>query len=192
MLNSCDRSHIHQTNMSLRCHSCPGNGIAYFCNGLLSRISARMSRGRVFEPEQHVRIWHRNGGYNKKSNIALTDTGTDESFIRRSIVEELELETKQIAPITLTPFNNQPFIVSERVQPIWRFHKGSWRHQEFAFFVLSEIPGDRDMVLGNIARKELGIDLRVSGALVAHEETQGSFLPSLSRMSSLDTNVGLT
>lgn len=142
----------------------------------------------VFEHEQSVRIWHRSGQYDKKSRILLTDTGASDNFISRSIVEELELETTPIIPTTIA-FAGQNFIVSERVQPKWQFHKGSWRHQEFSFLVISDIPDDRDMLLGNIARKELKIELRISGPLVALEDYGGLSWPS-SRMSSLFVNVG--
>lgn len=158
--------------MSLSNHSCPSYGKAYF-HDRLSRLSARMSRGMVFQHEQYVRIWHQSGQYVKKFNIMLTDTGANENFIRRSIVEELELKTTRITPTTIVTLNEHNFTVSERVQPMWQFQKGSWRHQEFPFWVLAEIPGDRDMVLGNIARKELKIELRISGSFTAQEDYGG-------------------
>lgn len=127
----------------------------------------------VFEHEQFVRVWHRSGEYDKKFNILLTDTGANENFICHSIVKELELEITPITPTILTAFDGNRFTVSESVQPIWQFHKGSWRHQEFSFFVISEIPGDRDMLLGNIARKELKIELRIPGTLTAQEDYGG-------------------
>ena len=150
--------------------------MAYFRHRFVSRLSARKSHGMAIHPEQFVRIWHRNGQDYKEYRIALIDTGADISLIRRSIVEELELETTQITPTALTALDNHVFSVSERVQPKWQLHIGSLRHQEFPFFVVSEIPGDRDMLLGNIARiDELGIGLWAPGALVAQEDHQGLF-----------------
>ena len=164
--------------------------MAYLRDRLVARLSARKSHGIALDPDEYVRIWHRNGRDYKEFRIALIDSGADVSLIRRSIVEELELETTRVTPTTLTALDNHVFSVSERVQPKWQFHIGSWRHQEFPFFVVSEIPGNRDMVLGNIARIELGIEFRVSGALVAQEDHQGLFQPFLSRMSSLIINAG--
>ena len=190
-LNPCDLPHTHHTKMSLRNHPCPSYSMAYPCDRFVSRLSARKSHGIAVDPDELVRIWHRNGRDCTEFRIALIDSGADVSFIRRSIVEALELETTPVTPQTLTALDNHVFSVSERVQPKWQFHIGSCPHQEYSFYVVSEIPGDRDMVLGNIARIELGMEgFWASGALVAQDDHQGLFQPFLSRMSSLIINAG--
>ena len=177
--------------MSLRNHPCPSSSMAYLRDRFVSRLSTRKSHGIAVDPDEFVRIWHRNGRNYIEFRIALIDSGADVCLIRRSIVEELELETTQVDPTTLTALDNHVFSVSERVQPKWQFHISSWWHQEFPFFVVSEIPGNRDMVVGNVARIELGMEgFWASGALVAQEEHQGLFQPFLSRMSSLILNAG--
>ena len=174
-MNPCGLPHTHQTKMSLRNRSCPSYSMAYFRDPFVSRLSARKSHGMAINEDQHVKIWHRDGQGYKEKRMALIDSGTDESFIRRSIVEELELETTRIPPTALTAFDGCVFTVSERVQPMWRFHIGSLRHQEYSFFVVPNIPGNRDMVLGNIARIDLGIEFHAPGVLVAHEDYEGLF-----------------
>lgn len=174
-MNPCDLAHIHQTKVSLRNHSCPSYRMAYLRDRVVSPFSARKSHDIVLGSEELVKIWYGNGVDCKPKRIMLLDSGADESFICRSIVEELGFETTWTPPTTFTAFNGQVFTVSERVQPKWQFHKGSRRHQEYPFFVVPEIPGNKDMVLGEIAMSCLGIGFRASGVLTAQEDYAGLF-----------------
>ncbi len=134
-----------------------------------------------------MKVWHSSGRYDRVY-LALIDTGADENFIRRSVVEELELDISPIAPTTFKVLHGT-FEVSERVQPKWQFRKGSKQHVDFPFFVVTEIPNDTHMVLGNIIRKEMRIDFQVpKSALVAHEAFEGAFYLYWSRLLSLIIN----
>lgn len=189
-LNPCDLPHVHHTKMSLRNHPRSSYSMAYLRDRFVSRLSARKSHGIALDEDEFVRIWYRDGRNYKESRIALIDSGADVCLIRRSIVEELELETTWVTPTTLTALDKHLFSVSERVQPKWQFHKISGQQQEFPFFVVDNIPGNRDMVVGNIARKCLEIGLWAPEALVAHEDYEGLFQPFLSRLSGMIINAG--
>ena len=133
-------------------------------------LDSTQASSREFERDEFVRVWHHSGGWYRDLRIALIDTGSDESFIRGSLVEELELVTRRVRPASLTPIGPR-FEVNELVRPTWQFHGDTRRHQNYDFFVLTDIPGDRDMLLGDIARGELGIKLQQSGlALPVHED----------------------
>ena len=138
-------------------------------------LDSTQASSRDFERDEFVRVWHHSGRWYKDLRIALIDTGSDESFIRSSLVKELELVTRQVRPASLTPLGPR-FEVSELVRPTWQFEGDSRRHQDYDFFVLPDIPGSRDMLLGEIARGELGIKLQQSGlALPVHEDYEGMF-----------------
>ena len=136
-------------------------------------LDSTQASSREFERDEFVRVWDHSGRRYKDLRIVLIDTGSDENFIRGSLVEELELVTRRVRPASLTPLGPR-FVVSELVRPTWQFHGDSRRHQDYDFFVLPDIPGDRDMLLGDIARGELGIKLQQSGlALPVHEDYEG-------------------
>ena len=122
-----------------------------------------------------MKVWHSSDEY-YQTYIAVIDTGSNESFISRAIVEQLHLDTSRTEPASFTPLGGLDLRVSERVQPSWQFDIGSRRHHQFPFFVVPELPGDIDMLLGNIPRQELGISLS-SGALVVHEKRGGLSKP---------------
>ena len=138
-------------------------------------LDSTQASSREFERDEFVRVWHHSGRRYRDLRIALIDTGSDENFIRASLVEELELVTRRVRPASLTPLGPR-FEVSELVRPTWQFHNDSRRHQDYDFFVLPDIPGNRDMLLGDIARGGLGIRLQQSGlALPVHEDYEGIF-----------------
>ena len=122
---------------------------------------------------QVVIVWHSNGEDNE-SYGALLDTGTDKSLITRALVWDLNLEIKKMEePIILTSFGHT-FTVSEYVQPRWKFKKGEYLQEDFRFLVYTELVKDIDMIVGNIAMRELGINLVSTKALTAHEHCGGS------------------
>ena len=138
-------------------------------------LDSTQASSREFERDEYVRVWHQSSRCYRDLRIALIDTGSDENFIIGSLVEELELVTRPVRPARLTPFGPQ-FVVSELARPTWQFHGDSRRYQDFDFFVITDIPGNRDMLLGNLARMELGIKLQQSGlALPVHEDYEGMF-----------------
>ncbi len=136
-----------------------------------------------------MRVWHSSGQYDNEY-LALIDTGSKENFILRSVVEDLELRTMRKFPMTIKTLAGHKVEVSECVQPMWKFSTSSRRHQEYPFHVVPEIPSGIDMVLGNIAREDMGIELRDNGsALIAHEDPEGSFHPFSSSMLGLIVNA---
>ena len=160
----CFSDHICHTKISTR-----------FGRLRVLRLGARKSHSSELQPEEYVRVWHRNREHCREFRMALIDTGSHENFIRRSLVEERELEIRRVPPVRLTPFG-PPFEVSEAVRPTWQFYGDPKLHQDYDFLVVPEIPGDRDMLLGNIARGELGITLQRSWpALPVHEDHEGMF-----------------
>lgn len=128
---------------------------------------------RKIETLQIVTLWHRSGHW-LKSFLALFDTGTHENFIAQSVVDELDFDIEQFPPRSLEGMEKRTYIVNKRVRPILQFEIGSVQHNEFGFWVTPNLPGDIRLVLGNIARKELGIELWAGGSLlIAHEAFEG-------------------
>ena len=146
----------------------------------------------MIKPWQLVNVWHhgdRDPERKPEVYLAEIDTGTSENFISRSAVEKLNLEITRKDPITFSPFGDT-FEVSESVQPKWQFRGRSKVHDDFRFWVVPKISGDTKMLLGNIAKDQLGIHLRAyENALVAHEDREGSFYPFLLRTLSLIVNL---
>ena len=151
-------------------------------------LESTQASSKEFERDEFVRVWHHSGRWYRDMRIALIDTGSDENFIRGSLAEELELVTRRVRPVSLRPLGPR-FEVSELVRPTWQFHGDSSRYQDYEFFVIPDIPGPRDMLLGDIARRELGIVLQQSRlALPVHEDYEGMFQPLLSRTFVIDGN----
>ena len=121
---------------------------------------------------QLVRVWHSNGEDHEWYG-ALLDTGTDDNLISRAIVGALNLKVRNMKPIKLTSFGHT-FTVSEYVQPRWQFKLGRHRQENFRFLVNTQLFDNIDMIVGNVAMHELGIELVPRKALTAHEHCGGS------------------
>lgn len=151
-------------------------------------VRPHRERDKKLAEEQVVRVWHKNGN-EYETLVALIDTGCDENLILDSVVGKLGLDKMKTVLRPLKGINGQIVKVSELVQPCWKFEEGSRRHQEFRFFIVSNLPGP-SMVLGNIAREELGIHLRIaSKALIAHGDPEGSIYLFSLQMTSSITNT---
>ena len=138
-------------------------------------LTSTQASSKEFERDEFVRVWHHSSLWYRDMRIALIDTGSDENFIRGSLAEELELVTRRVRPVSLRPLGPR-FEVSELVRPTWQFHGDLRRYQDYEFFVIPDIPGPRDMLLGDIARRDLGIKLLQSGlALPVHGDYEGMF-----------------
>ena len=117
----------------------------------------------------------------------ILDSAASDNLIHRSTVEELDHEVTQCRTRRIRGINGQDVEVSELVKPKWQFEKGSTRHQEITFFVVPEIPGGFDMLLGSVTCTYLGLNFRLDPgyALVAHADREGMFWPFLSHISSI-------
>ena len=168
------RTHLCRTNLLTR---------------IRSAVRSRTSKGhsKKIEPEQLVKIWHRDGQSKLTKRMMSLDSATNNNLILRSIVEELDLQVTRSATIRMEGLGDGRVELSELVQPKWQFEKGSSRHQEVNFFVVTKIPGEFDMLLGSITCERLGISLRISSgyALVAHPDHEGLFWLFLPNVSSL-------
>ena len=138
--------------------------------------------------QQLVQVWLRNGSP-YKYYLALLDTGSNESFVSSSVVKEQDLDAERIVPKTVNLLDNKAITVNELVKPKWQFSIGSKQHDNFGFYVVSNLPLGLDMVLGNKILLELGISLSSSrSALVAHADNEGLFYLSSLRNPSLIIN----
>lgn len=65
-----------------------------------------------------------------------------------------------MSPIDVHAFNHN-FTVDKGVKPVWQFdrHPHPKRHENFVFFVKPKLSDSVDIILGNVARQELGIQL---------------------------------
>ena len=174
--------------MYLRNHSRHTHSIKSCYKRVVVRFrKALMGHSIDLDPEQNVKVWHRDGQF-EKIVIALIDTGADENFIAESLVKELDLEIKPIPPKSFDLFHGT-FETSQLVLPTWKFRKGLKKHMDFPFYVIPKIPDDISMVLGNIARLDLGIGLGSRKALIGHAAREGSFYSFWLRTSSLIVNA---
>lgn len=176
----------NSTRASLSCKNCgttvsrPADLKTHSCRFLAQPIvegcslsDARFSQHKPIRPYQLVEIWGPRG-QKEWTTIALLDTGINENVISRSIVERCDLVTTPTPAITLKLFADKRMTASECVYPIWSRVDCSKRHQEFRFYVVPKIPGERGMVLGNIAMEEMGIQLCINddSALIAFEDDE--------------------
>ena len=188
-LNPCNLPNIHRTNVSLRTRSLIPYIIAHLRDQVVSLFSSHKSQNRIVEPQQLVRVWHRNGRRHIEYSL-LIDTGTVENFILRSLVEELELDITRSAPKNFTALNNYQFKVDECVQPRWQFIEGSKQHDVFRFWIIPALPNGMEILLGNVTRRKLHMHISILGtALIAHKDYEGSFYKCLSRILSLIINT---
>ena len=175
-----DLSFARRNNWSRRIHLCLTIGnLCVLCWAAQSIIdcylffSSRIRRPERFEHKQLVRVWHLHG-HKYQAYIALLDTGSSENFISKSLVDELKLEETKFDPLSFTGVGGRTFMVDHLVRPIWEFSDRKGWHQDFHFFVVSELPRDIHMVLGRIAQKQLRIDLYIhDGVCVAQEDSLG-------------------
>lgn len=136
-----------------------------------------------------MRIRHQ-GSQDYRLKRSLLDTGTLENFITRSVQEELDLPIVKLSRMYFKGFGGYRFAVEDSVQPEWYFDDGSTRRQQFIFNIVPYIPDDRDMVIGSIAMRAMDINLhKDGGALVAHEDMEGSFYPFSSRRPRMNINL---
>ena len=103
----------------------------------------------------------------------LFDTGCDYNIIPRSVADELGLQPVELTPMELHCFNDLVFQVKEAVIPEWHFCGSSTKRFEYNFWVVPNIPGSVDIVLGNRARTNMNVHLYVNGALVAFVDSEG-------------------
>ena len=120
-----------------------------------------------------VRIWHSNGQDSERF-LALIDTGSSDSFICHNVVQDLKLGIREMSPLKIDAFDHS-FTANQGVKPTWQFEKPPLnflhpkRQEDFAFFVAPKLPGNIEIMLGNVVRRELGITLCASRkALIAH------------------------
>ena len=141
-------------------------------------------------PRQNVKLWHRDGRSYGVYTVLL-DTGSDESFICSSVVKEQDLVARSFFPMPVKLLADRAIEVNELVNPTWQFQKiGSIRHDNFGFRVVSAIPENLDMVMGNKVLLELGLSLSSSGsAFVAQADSEGLFYLPFLRNPSLIANV---
>lgn len=168
--------HIYQTNMFSRAHLCRISPVTRIHLAVRSRVSKSHS-GKI-DPHQHVTVWHGDGQSISKKRTMILDSAATDNLIRRSTIKKLGHEVTQCATTRrIKGIGGQDVEVSELAQPKWQFEKGSIRHQEINFFVVPEIPGGFDMLLGRVACTYLKINFRVDPgyALVAHADPEGLF-----------------
>ena len=171
--------------MNSRAHLCRTSKIQRFLSVFISWLSRTYS-GKV-DSQQHVTVWHGNGQSISKKRTIILDSAASDNLIRRSTVEELDHEVTQCRTRRIKGIDGQDVEVNELVQPKWQFKKGSTRHQEITFFVIPEIPGGFDMLLGSVSLTYLGLNFRLDPgyALVVQAHDEGLFWSFLSHISSL-------
>ena len=145
---------------------------------------------RQVSAERLVWIKHQNSQCLMKK-LMLTDTGTHENLIRRSVVDELGLTIVPSDPISLTGLDDYKVKSHGYVVPDWYFDDKPKpkKHPGIAFQVIEKIPNSVDILLGGIFGSGLGIDLYESSVCVAHQALEGSFCPLSSSVPRLVTNT---
>ena len=103
----------------------------------------------------------------------LFDTGCDYNIIHRAVADELGLQPVELTPMELHCFNDLVFQVKVAVIPEWHFYGSSTKRTQYNFWVVPNIPGGVDIVVGNSARANMNVHLYVKGALVAFENPEG-------------------
>ena len=131
----------------------------------------------MVRPRQSVNVQDFNGQH-KTMYLALLDTGARRSLISRSIVDECNLGVTNHTPVLLKGVDGQCSTVQESVKPTWEFSGWTGWHNDIVFGVVSQLPTDIDMILGQIAQEQLGINLYIcDSACVAQEDSLGSIVP---------------
>ena len=117
-------------------------------------------------------IWHRKRKAFVEKKL-LFDTGCDYNIILQSVADELGLDLVELTPMKLHCFNDLVFEVRHAVIPEWYFFGSPTKRREYNFWVVPNISGSVDIVVGNRARTNMNVHLYVNGALVAFENPEG-------------------
>ena len=161
-------------------------------NDLSQALRTELVRRKTFEPkvsggqlklvkaERMVLVKHQNcEQYLRK--VMLTDTGADDNYIRRSVVDELGLTIIVPSnPDHHTGLDGCTFTSHGIVVPEWHFvDKPKPEQKRICFNVIGKIPNDIDILLGKVSSKAIGIDLYERdlyerGVCVVHSALEGS------------------